>query len=151
MSDKRISGKNFHIFLSGLMIKVSKASLSISDNSSATSTHGVPDGWVDGDVSAEGELELTTHYFNLLNEAARIAGSWKALDTFDITMTAIVPTSALVIEAFECKLKISDLLDIDPKGGDPLSHKLPFEVTGSDFVKINGVPYIDASETIGLF
>ena len=54
------------------------------------------------------------------------------------------------MEAFGCKLKVSSLLDIDPKGGSKTTHKVPFDVTSPDFIRINGVPYLDASEIEGL-
>jgi len=41
-------------------------------------------------------------------------------------------------------------LDIDPKGGQKAVHKVPFDVTSPDFIRINGVPYLDASEIEGL-
>jgi hypothetical protein len=41
-------------------------------------------------------------------------------------------------------------LDIDPKGGQKSTHKVPFDVTSPDFIRINGVPYLDATEIAGL-
>ncbi|MCY1466045.1 hypothetical protein D9M71_842710 [compost metagenome] len=54
------------------------------------------------------------------------------------------------MEAFGCKLMVSSLLDLDPKGGSKTAHKVPYEVTSPDFIRINGVPYLDASEIEGL-
>ncbi|MNP76220.1 hypothetical protein D3C76_1734230 [compost metagenome] len=56
----------------------------------------------------------------------------------------------LKVEAFGCKLKVSSLLNIDPKGGEKSKHKVPFDVTSPDFVRINGVPYLAAAEIEGL-
>lgn len=75
----RISGMNFDINVGDMLIHVETATLDITDNSAAAQTGGVPDGWVDGDVSASGELELDTANFNLMIEAARKAGSFRRL------------------------------------------------------------------------
>jgi hypothetical protein len=42
------------------------------------------------------------------------------------------------------------LLSIDPKGGEKTKHKVPFDVTSPDFIHINGVPYLDATEIEGI-
>lgn len=146
----RISGMNFDINVGDIMIHVETATLDITDNSAAAQTGGVPDGWVDGDVSASGELELDTANFNLLIEAARKAGSFRRLEPFDSLFYAKTPTDEIRVEAFGCKPKISSLLNIDPKGGEKSKHKVPFDVTSPDFIHINGVPYLDAEEIEGL-
>ncbi|POG04535.1 phage tail protein [Pseudomonas putida] len=146
----RISGMNFDINVGDLLIHVETATLDITDNSAAVQTGGVPDGWVDGDVSASGELELDTANFNLLIEAARKAGSFRRLEPFDSLFYAKTPTDEIRVEAFGCKPKISSLLNIDPKGGEKSKHKVPFDVTSPDFIHINGVPYLDAAEIEGL-
>ncbi|HHG5564769.1 phage protein, partial [Pseudomonas aeruginosa] len=53
----RISGMNFDITLGDLQVHVEKATLDITDNSAVAQTRGVPDGFVDGDVTASGEYE----------------------------------------------------------------------------------------------
>ena len=82
--------------------------------------------------------------------AARSAGSFRKLKAFDVVFFSKAGDDEQRIEAFGCKLKISSLLSIDPKGGEKTKHKLPFEVTSSDFIRINGVPYLDATEIEGL-
>jgi len=146
----RISGMNFDINVGDMLIHVETATLDITDNSAAVQTGGVPDGWVDGDVSASGELELDTANFNLMIEAARKAGSFRRLEPFDSLFYAKTPTDEIRVEAFGCKPKISSLLNIDPKGGEKSKHKVPFDVTSPDFIHINGVPYLDAEEIEGL-
>ncbi|ORL64414.1 phage protein [Pseudomonas putida] len=146
----RISGMNFDINVGDMLIHVETATLDITDNSAAVQTGGVPDGWVDGDVSASGELELDTANFNLMIEAARKAGSFRRLEPFDSLFYAKTPTDEIRVEAFGCKPKISSLLNIDPKGGEKSKHKVPFDVTSPDFIHINGVPYLDAAEIEGL-
>ncbi|POF99982.1 phage protein [Pseudomonas putida] len=146
----RISGMNFDINVGDMLIHVETATLDITDNSAAVQSGGVPDGWVDGDVSASGELELDTANFNLMIEAARKAGSFRRLEPFDSLFYAKTPTDEIRVEAFGCKPKISSLLNIDPKGGEKSKHKVPFDVTSPDFIHINGVPYLDAEEIEGL-
>ena len=146
----RISGMNFDVNLGDLQVHIEKATLDITDNSAAVQTGGVPDGHVDGDVSAAGEFELDSANFGLLIEAAQRAGSFRKLEPFDVVFFAKAGEDELRVEAFACKLKVSSLLDIDPKGGSKTSHKVPYDVTSPDFIRINGVPYLDASEIEGL-
>ena len=147
----KIGGKNFDVSLGDLSLHVENCTLDITDNSAVAQTRGVPDGFVDGDVAAAGEFELDTTNFNLLIDAARSAGSFRALKPFDVVFFAKAgEDEELRVEAFGCKVKISSLLGIDPKGGEKSKHKVPFDVTSPDFIHINGVPYLDAAEIEGL-
>ncbi|WP_163831872.1 phage protein [Spartinivicinus ruber] len=142
-----ISGKSFDIHIGDFMVHVNKATLDITDNRSPTYTRGVPDGYVDGDVSASGEVELDSVNFQLVLDAAKQQGSFKGLEPFDMVYFAKSGDNELKVEVFGCLFKISSLLDIDSKGGEKSSIKLPYEVTDSDFVRINGVPYLRPEET----
>ena len=146
----RIGGKNFDINLGDLQIHVESCTLDITDNTAVAQTRGVPNGHVDGDVAASGEFEFDTSNFNLLIEAARSAGSFRKLEPFDVVFFAKAGDEELRVEAFGCKLRVSSLLSVDPKGGETSKHKVPFDVTSPDFIRINGVPYLDASEIEGL-
>ncbi|EKT4494013.1 DUF2597 family protein [Pseudomonas putida] len=146
----RIGGKNFDISLGDLQVHVESCTLDITDNSAVAQTRGVPDGYVDGDVSASGEFEFDSMNFNLLMEAARSAGSFRQLSVFDTVFFGSAGDQELKIEAFGCRLKVSSLLSVDPKGGEKSKHKVPFDVTSPDFIHINGVPYLAASEIEGL-
>ncbi len=146
----RISGKNFDVNIGDLLVHVETATLDITDNSAVAQDKGVPNGHVDGDVSASGELELDTSNFTLLIEAARRSGSFRALEPFDSVFFAKAGDEELRVEAFGLKLKVSSLLNIDSKGGEKTKHKVPFDVTSPDFIRINGVPYLDATEIEGL-
>lgn len=142
----KLSGKNFDVNLGDNKVHVEAASLSITDNSTTAQTRGVPNGWVDGDVAGAGELELDHTNFLLVVAQAKSAGSFRELEPFDIVFFGKVADEECRIEAFGCKLRISDLLNIDPKGGAKTTYKLPYDVTSPDFIKINGVPYLSASE-----
>lgn len=146
----RIGGKNFDINLGDLQIHVESCTLDITDNTAVAQTRGVPNGHVDGDVAASGEFEFDSSNFNLLIESARSAGSFRQLEPFDSVFFAKAGDEELRIEAFGCKLKVSSLLSVDPKGGEKTKHKVPFEVTSPDFIRINGVPYLAAAEIEGL-
>ena len=146
----RIGGKNFDVNLGDLLVNVESCTLDITDNSKVAQTRGVPDGYVDGDVSAAGEFELDSTNFGLLIDAARAAGSFRELEAFDSVFFAKAGDDELRIEVFGCKLKVSSLLSIDPKGGEKTKHKVPFEVTSPDFIRINGVPYLSSTEIEGL-
>ena len=145
-----LSGKDFDIMVGGILIHVLSASLKITDNRKVKYVKGVPVGFFDGDVAADGELELDAQNFGLLSVAAATAGSWKDLGTMDIAFVGVAQASAKSVEAFDCLLTISDLVSVDPKGGDDDKTKLPFMVTGSDFVRINGVPYLSTNDTLTL-
>lgn len=146
----RIGGKNFDINLGDLQIHVESCTLDITDNTAVAQSRGVPNGHVDGDVSCSGEFEFDTSNFNLLIEAARSAGSFRQLEPFDSVSFAKAGDEELRIEAFGCKLKVSSLLSVDPKGGEKSKHKVPFDVTSPDFIRVNGVPYLAAAEIEGL-
>ena len=146
----RIGGKNFDVNLGDLLVHVENCTLDVTDNTAVAQSRGVPNGHVDGDVSASGEMEFDTSNFNLLIEAARSAGSFRALEPFDIVFFASTPSEEFRVEAFACKLRVSNLLGVDPKGGEKSKHKVPYDVTSPDFIRINGVPYLDSKEIEGL-
>ncbi|WOX50099.1 phage protein [Aeromonas sp. XH] len=144
---RRISGASFDATLLGAMVHVEKASLSITDNSAVAQTRGIPDGFVDGDVAAELEFELDTKNFSQLADAAKRAGSWRGMEPDDVLFYADTGTETMKVEAFGVKLLVSDLLDIDPKGGSKSVHKVKGFVTSPDFVHLNGVPYLSKEDT----
>ncbi|MFM4937763.1 phage protein [Aeromonas enteropelogenes] len=144
---RRISGQSFDTTLMGIMVHVEKASLSITDSSAVAQTRGIPDGYVDGEVSAECEFELDAKNFKLLSDAAKRAGSWRGMKPDDVLFYADTGDETMKVEAFGVKLQIADLLDIDPKGGSKGVHKLKGIVTSPDFVHINGVPYLSDDDT----
>lgn len=144
---RRISGASFDTTLLGVMVHVEKASLSITDNSTVAQTRGIPDGFVDGDVAAELEFELDTKNFSQLADAAKRAGSWRGMEPDDVLFYADTGTETMKVEAFGVKLLVSDLLDIDPKGGSKSVHKVKGFVTSPDFVHLNGVPYLSKEDT----
>lgn len=146
----KIGGMNFDISLGDTAVHVETVTLDITDNSAVSQTGGVPDGFVDGDVAAGGEIEVDTTNFNLIVAAAKTAGSFRELEPFDSLFYAKTPTDELRVEAFGCKLRISSLLNIDAKGGEKHKHKIPFDVTSPDFIRINGVSYLSAKEIEGL-
>ncbi|MDK2597903.1 phage protein [Pseudoalteromonas obscura] len=146
----RLSGMNFSVMVGDQMINVMTASLTITDNSAVSQTAGVPDGYVDGDVAASGELVVNASNFELFVAEARRAGSWRAVEPIDILYYAKTGQDELKVEAFGCRYKLSDLLDIDTKGGQASTFKIPFDVTSPDFVRIDGVPYLRPDETSGI-
>lgn len=146
MSTERISGMSFDVSFNGRVIHVKTITLDVTDNTKAIQERGVPGGWVRGDVEASGEIELDTVNFQLLGEAAREAGSWRNIEEADFLFFAQAAKTELRVEAFGCKLVISNLLNIDSKGGDTLSHKIKYLVTSPEFVKIDGTPVLSATD-----
>lgn len=144
---KRFAGINFDVTLMGVMVHVDKATLTITDATDVAKTRGIPDGYVDGEVGAELEIEVDGKNFNLLGDAAKRAGSWRGMAPDDVMFYADTGSDTMKVEAFGVKLIISDLLDIDPAGGKKTTHKLKGIVTDPNFVAINGVPYLSADDT----
>ncbi|MBT1426909.1 DUF2597 family protein [Dickeya dianthicola] len=144
---KRISGQSFDFNMDGALVHAEKVSLSITDNTAAAQTQGIPDGWVAGDVAAEGEMELSTKSLAVVTAKASSAGSWRGIEPVDLMWYAKAGNEEMKVEAFGCKLILSDILDVDPKGGSVMSHKIKFVVTSPDFVRINGIPYLESELT----
>lgn len=144
---KNLSGQNFDIMAGDTLIHVENMTASITDNRQAVKSGGVPNGYVDGDVSGSGELELDSRNFKLMGEVAKSAGSWRDIEPFDIITTGKAMDQELKLELFGCLIKISDLVDIDPNGGEKTKHKIPFDITSPDFVRIDGVPYLSENDT----
>lgn len=142
----RLSGMNFNVNMGDIMIHVDTATLAITDNSSVSQTSGVPDGAVDGDVSANGELSVNASQFKLISAAAKKAGSWRGMEPFDIMFYGKTSKDEVKVEAFGCRIKLADILDIDKKGGQASLFKIPYDVTSPDFVHIDGVPYLRPDE-----
>lgn len=146
----RISGQSVDVNIDGDLIHVDKIGLTITDNSGAAQTNGVPDGDVKGDVAAEGDIEVNTRVLAQLTAKAQRAGSWRGIPPFDLLFYAKAGDEELKIEVFGVKLKLDSALDVDPKGGATLSHKIKYFVTSPEFVVINGVPYLEAEATRNL-
>lgn len=146
MSRKRLSSQNFDIMVGDILVHVETMSATITDNRKMTYNRGIPNGWVDGDVSCSGEIELDSKNFNLFVDIARSSGSWRSMPTVDIIYSGQTPSESQKFELFDCMLNITDLLNDDAKGSEKSMHKIAFEVTSPDFVRINGVPYLDAED-----
>lgn len=142
----RINGQSFDFSFGGTIIHADNFSLEITDNSTFAKKDGRPDGVLKGDVEASGEVSLDISEFKVLLKEAKSAGSWQDMPTFDITAHAKSGEEEFKIEAFACNFKIASLLDVDKTSADKSSVKLPYEVTGQDFVKIDGVPYASIKE-----
>lgn len=146
----RLSGKDMGFMLGDLRIVAEEVTLNIEDGRVGVMSGGVPDGHVDGETKASGDITIDTKNFGLIIEAAKSAGSFKELDTFDMVFNGESRTEKLNIEAFGCLLKVSDLFNASSAGGEKLKHKINYEVTSKDFVRINGIPYLSESETAHL-
>lgn len=142
----RLSGMNFNVTMGDTMIHVDTCTLTITDNSAVSQTSGVPDGYVDGDVAASGELSVNASQFDLISNEAKSAGSWRGMKVFDMMFYGKTAKDEVKVEAFGCRIKLSDLLDVDKKGSQASLFKIPFDVTDPDFVHINGVPYLRPEE-----
>jgi len=147
---QKLAGIDFSIQVGDYLVQVQQATLTIDDKTKAVMSKGRPNGYVNGAKSASGEMTVDTDNFLVLIEAAKSAGSWSKMPAFDTNFVAETMDSKLNVEAFGCKFKIGDLLNIDPDAEDQISHKLPFDVSGKEFVRINGVPYADPDDVEAL-
>lgn len=147
MSKERISGAAFDFFLDGTPIHAENITLSITDNTAVAMTGAVPDGYVAGDVAAEGDIELDERNFSKIEAMARRAGSYRDIPTTDFVFFVSRGGTRKKVEVFGAKLLVTDLLNIDPKGGSKSTNKIKYFVTSKDFVKINGIPYLSATDT----
>lgn len=75
----------------------------------------MPDGHVDGDVAAEGEIEVSSKVLQVLTAKARAAGSWRGIEPLDFLFYAKAGSEEVKVETFGNKLQLSNLLDIDQK------------------------------------
>ena len=148
MSGQRIGAKDIGITVGDLSITVNQATLGVTDNVEVAKDRGIPNGWVAGDVEAEGDMDLDAQAVSILGEAAASAGSWRELPEFDLLFYAKVASGEeLKVEAFGCKFKIESLLSLNAnEGASKHVTKVKFIVTSPDFIHINGVPYLGAHE-----
>lgn len=146
-----ISGKNFDTSVGDMSVHVDTATLSIEDASGVAKTQGIPNGKVDGEVGANGDLVLGIAEFNVIGEEAKRRGSWRDLPPFDLLFYANDNRGEeFKVEAFGCVFRIESLLNVDTKGGEKSTVTLKYDVTSPDFVRINGVPYLTAKEIEGI-
>ena len=139
----RINSQSFDTSIGDMDIHVETMTLEIEDATEAASKNGRPDGTLRGAVSATGEIVLDRVEFKKIIEAAKSAGSFQQLEEFDIVCFASEGEDEYKIEAFGCKLKVASILNIDMSSSDKSTVTIPYDVTGEEFVKIDGVPYIE--------
>lgn len=144
MSKKHLSATDFDIMVGDLLVHVESMTATIDDQRKAVKTRGVPTGYVDGEVGCSGDIELDTRNFNLLTEVARTRGSFRDMPPFNILAVGKNIDESQKLELFGCVLNVTDLFGSDGKGGEKQKHKMAFEVSDPDFVRINGVPYLSA-------
>lgn len=146
----RFSGQNFDVTILGVMVHVESASATISDESDVSKSRGIPDGFTFGSVGCEVEYELDLNNFRKLQQKAREAGSWRGIKPHDSMFYANNGEAEDKVELFGVKLKIEDLLSVDPNSADKTKRKLKGFVTSPHFVRINGIPYLSEDDTRGL-
>lgn len=147
---KRISNSSFTFILGDFCLRAEKASLSIEDGRKAVKDGGVPNGYVDGEVGASGEIELDSAAMLILSEEAASKGSWQQIEPVNLKFFAKGTFEEELVEAFGCLLNLKDVMDYDPTSDKKATVKIGYEVTSHHFVKINGVPYLDPIRVIGM-
>ncbi len=146
----RFSGRSFDTTLFGVYVHVKSATATINDESAVAFTRGVTDGYTDGKVSCDVELEMDLKQFQKVHAAAKEAGSYRDIKLQDIQFYAHNSEDEDKIELYGVKFLVSDLLNIDSESADKSTRKLKGFVTSPNFVKINGVPYLSKADTRNL-
>lgn len=144
---ERLSGGSFDVNYDGTMIHVMNATVTITDNSAAVQTRGVPNGHVKGSVSADVEIEVDALNFKKFGAVARAVGSWRGIGEKDFLFYGNAGNEEEKIEVFGCVPTLSDLVSINPSEASLTTKKIKFMVTSPDFVAIDGVPYLSARDT----
>ena len=137
---QRFSGVDVEVTLpSGKVALFDEITLTPTLGTKTAKSGGAPAGWTRGEIGAEGSIKLDTEeLFKLLAEADT-AGSWEMMGAVDMSWYALVDGKELLVEAFGCKFDAPDFT-VNKASAEKLSHTLKFEVTGRDFIHINGVP-----------
>ncbi|EPB6719826.1 phage protein [Vibrio fluvialis] len=146
----RFSGRSFDTTLFGEFVHVKSATATINDESEAAYTRGVTDGYTDGKVGCDVELELDLKQFRKVHKAAKAAGSYRSIKPDDVMFYADNGDDEDKVELFGVKFVLTDIIGIDPESQDKSTRKLKGFVTSPLFVKINGVPYLSKDDTRGL-
>ncbi|WP_299002315.1 phage protein [uncultured Shewanella sp.] len=146
MTVKALGGKDFDCFIGDKMVHVIEASVKITDGRKAKKVRGITKGFVDGPVDAEVTIKLDHENFLLVQEQAASAGSWKGIEPFDISFLAEVDAGKKNVEAFGVLPQLDDVLSFKAEGGEEDVTTIKGLVTSSDFVKINGIPYLTEDE-----
>lgn len=147
---KRVSSSSFSFNIGDFKLRAEKASLSVEDGRKTVKDQGVPNGYVDGEVGASGEIELDAAAMSILSEEAKSKGSWQEIEPVDLLFYAKGTKEEEKVEAFGCLLNLSDIVEYDPTSDKKATTKISYEVTDPDFVRINGVPYLAKDRTEGL-
>lgn len=146
----RFSGRNFDTSLFGEFVHVKSATATINDESEVAFTRGVTDGYTDGKVSCDVEIELDLAQFKKVHAAARRAGSYRGIEPDDVMFYANNGIDDDKVELFGVKFVLADIMGIDAESADKSTRKLKGFVTSPLFVSINGVPYLSRDDTRGL-
>ncbi|WP_038180984.1 phage protein [Vibrio rhizosphaerae] len=146
----RFSGRSFDTTLFGVYVHVKSATATINDESAVAFTRGVTDGYTDGKVSCDVELEMDLKQFQKIHGAAKKAGSYRDMELQELQFYAHNSEGEDKIELYGVKFVLSDLLNIDSESADKSTRKLKGFVTSPNFVRINGVPYLSQADTNNL-
>lgn len=146
MTKKVLGGKDFDCFIGSALVHVIEATVKITDGRKVKYVRGVPKGFIDGPVEAEVTLKLDHENFLLVQAQAEGAGSWKAIEPFDVAFNAQVAAGKKNVAAFGCLPQLDEILNLKADGGEEDTTTIKCQVTSPDFVQINGVPYLTPEE-----
>lgn len=142
----RINSKSFDTALDGEQIQIKTATVTITDNTAAASTNGIPDGHVVGSVTAEGSITFDSKYFSVFRKLAKRYGSYRAIPAQDLLFYADTGDEVTKVEVFGCKFVVTDLLNIDKSSDDTSTITVSFNVTSPDFIFIDGISYLSSDD-----
>ena len=141
---QRFSGVDVEVSLpTGKVVLFDEVTLNATLGVKAAKSGGKPAGWTRGEITGEGEIKLDTEeLLTLLSEAEKV-GSWEMMDALDLDLYSQIGGQTLHVQAFGCKFEAPDF-PVNRASGEKIVHTLKFEVTGQDFIHVNGVPLAEA-------
>ncbi|CAH8216836.1 Tail tube protein [Vibrio aestuarianus] len=146
----RFSGRSFDTTMLGEYVHVQSVTFTINDESEAAFTRGVTDGYLNGKVSGDVEVELDLNQFKKVHKAAKKAGSYRGIEPDDMMFYANNGVDEDKVELFGVKFVLSDIIGIDPESTDKSTRKMKGFITSPLFARINGVPYLSKDDTRGI-
>lgn len=150
MSFKHLGGKDARAIIDGTLINIEKIDIDIETERQPVYENGVPNGFVDGKVSATVKLTFNKHNFALFKEKAKAAGSWQGIPPFDFDCVSTAGTQSETISAFGVLPDITSLLSAETESNSAQTVEVEGAITSPDFIHIDGVPYLEAESIADL-
>lgn len=139
---ERLTGYNVDVYLpTGIISTWDKVEVDASGGVKEITRNGRPDGYVFEEVTGSVKITLCEDELSRLIDEAKKHGSWMQLPALDVTFNAEFGSRSFKAEVFGIKFKLFGF-SFEKKGGDETKFELEAAITGSDFIKLNGLPLL---------